>query len=163
MQHPTIKAIETTYKGYRFRSRLEARWAVFFDALGVKWEYEPEGFELPSGRYLPDFRLDEVHPKIPVYAEVKPEGGDAAKARALAEAGATVLLLEGAPWGRCYPLFIGSHMRQAMFFSVYDKPHLRLWEGGDASVAHLVSQPVWNAIIKARNARFEHGESGAAR
>jgi hypothetical protein len=54
----TIKAIETSYRGYRFRSRLEARWAVFFDTLGVKWEYEPEGFELPDGdRYLPDFRL----------------------------------------------------------------------------------------------------------
>lgn len=53
-----IKAIETFYKGYRFRSRLEARWAVFLDALGVKWEYEPEGFELPSGkRYLPDFKV----------------------------------------------------------------------------------------------------------
>lgn len=35
-----IKAIETSYKGYRFRSRTEARWAVFFDALGVRWEYE---------------------------------------------------------------------------------------------------------------------------
>lgn len=54
----TIKAIETSYRGYRFRSRLEARWAVFFETLGVKWEYEPEGFELPDGdRYLPDFRL----------------------------------------------------------------------------------------------------------
>ena len=53
-----IKPIETVYKGCRFRSRLEARWAVFFDALGVEWEYEPEGFELPSGRrYLPDFRV----------------------------------------------------------------------------------------------------------
>lgn len=41
-----IKAIETEYKGYRFRSRLEARWAVFFDALGVEWVYEPEGFDL---------------------------------------------------------------------------------------------------------------------
>ena len=39
-----IKAIETYYKGYRFRSRLEARWAVFFDAAGIKYEYEPEGF-----------------------------------------------------------------------------------------------------------------------
>lgn len=64
----TIKAIETRYKGYRFRSRLEARWAVFFDALGLKWDYEPEGFELAAGRYLPDFRVeypgrgpDEVH------------------------------------------------------------------------------------------------------
>ena len=53
-----IKAIETIYKGYRFRSRLEARWAVFFDALGVRYEYEPEGFDLGNGMYyLPDFRL----------------------------------------------------------------------------------------------------------
>lgn len=53
-----IKPIETVYNGYRFRSRLEARWAVFFDVLGVKYEYEPEGFELPSGaHYLPDFRV----------------------------------------------------------------------------------------------------------
>jgi len=40
-----IKAIETVYKGYRFRSRLEARWAVFFENVGIKWEYEKEGFE----------------------------------------------------------------------------------------------------------------------
>lgn len=54
----TIKPIETVYNGYRFRSRLEARWAVFFDALKVNYEYEPEGFELPSGNYyLPDFRI----------------------------------------------------------------------------------------------------------
>lgn len=52
-----IKAIETRYAGCRFRSRLEARWAVFFNTLGIRWEYEPEGFELPSGRYLPDFYL----------------------------------------------------------------------------------------------------------
>ena len=53
-----IKAIETSYKGYKFRSRLEARYALFFDTLGIKWEYEPEGFELPGGvRYLPDFKV----------------------------------------------------------------------------------------------------------
>jgi len=52
-----IKAIETSYKGYLFRSRLEARWAVFFDALGIVWEYEREGFELDGLRYLPDFWL----------------------------------------------------------------------------------------------------------
>ncbi len=39
-----MRPIETKYKGCRFRSRLEARWAVFFDALGIKWRYEPEGF-----------------------------------------------------------------------------------------------------------------------
>ena len=53
-----IKPIETYYNGYRFRSRLEARWAVFFDALGVKYEYEPEGFDLGDGLYyLPDFKV----------------------------------------------------------------------------------------------------------
>jgi hypothetical protein len=55
-----IKAIETRYKGCRFRSRLEARWAVFFDSLGIKWEYEKEGYSLPSGNYLPDFWLPEA-------------------------------------------------------------------------------------------------------
>lgn len=63
-----IKAIETRYAGCRFRSRLEARWAKFFDTAGVKWEYEPEGFEMPSGRYLPDFWL----PDVGVWVEVKP-------------------------------------------------------------------------------------------
>lgn len=52
-----IRAIETRYAGCRFRSRLEARWAVFFDTLQIPWEYEPEGFETSNGPYLPDFRL----------------------------------------------------------------------------------------------------------
>jgi nucleoside 2-deoxyribosyltransferase len=64
-----IKAIETKYKGYRFRSRTEARWAVFFDTAGVPWQYELEGFHLPSGRkYLPDFYL----PTHKAWLEVKP-------------------------------------------------------------------------------------------
>lgn len=56
-----IKPIETCYNGYRFRSRLEARWAVFFNAINADWEYEPEGFVLKDGTYyLPDFRLRNV-------------------------------------------------------------------------------------------------------
>lgn len=58
MTATTLKAINTRYAGHLFRSRLEARWAVFFDHLGISWEYEPEGYELPDGtRYLPDFRI----------------------------------------------------------------------------------------------------------
>lgn len=58
MKMKQIKAIQTSYAGYKFRSRLEARWAVFFDALGIKWEYEPEGFDLGGGvYYLPDFKV----------------------------------------------------------------------------------------------------------
>lgn len=52
-----IKPIETYYNGYCFRSRLEARWAVFFDTLGVKYEYEPEGLIKNGIRYLPDFKV----------------------------------------------------------------------------------------------------------
>lgn len=70
-----IKPIETVYNGYRFRSRLEARWAVFFDAADIKYEYEPEGFKLPSGGYLPDFYL----PELQVYVEIKPFNRDVVK------------------------------------------------------------------------------------
>ncbi len=63
-----IKPIETIYNGYRFRSRLEARWAVFFDALGIKYEYEREGYKTPHGCYLPDFWL----PEIQTFVEIKP-------------------------------------------------------------------------------------------
>jgi len=52
-----IKAIETVYNGYKFRSRLEAKWAVFFDAVGIKYQYEIEGYEMDDIRYLPDFYL----------------------------------------------------------------------------------------------------------
>lgn len=72
-----MKAIETRYKGYRFRSRTEARWAVFFDNLVciTEWQYEPEGFELDSGaRYLPDFRVHHTE-YSDVWFEVKPRLG----------------------------------------------------------------------------------------
>ena len=68
MTDQPIKAIETRYKGFRFRSRLEARWAVFLDTLGVKWEYEKEGYSLGDGvYYLPDFYL----PDMTSWLEVK--------------------------------------------------------------------------------------------
>lgn len=54
---PTIGAIPTVYQGIRFRSRLEARWAVFFDQMGWDWEFEPEGYTDGRTRYLPDFWL----------------------------------------------------------------------------------------------------------
>lgn len=56
-----IKPIETFYNRYRFRSRLEARWAVFFDKAGIKYQYEPQGYKLSDGTwYLPDFYLPDV-------------------------------------------------------------------------------------------------------
>lgn len=66
----TIKAIETEYGGVLFRSRLEARWAVFFDALQIEWRYEDEAYTFQEWNYLPDFYL----PKYGTFVEVK---GDA--------------------------------------------------------------------------------------
>lgn len=64
----TIQPIMTRYKGYRMRSRLEARYAVFLDHMEIPFEYEPEGFQTEHGGYLPDFFL----PTINLYLEVKP-------------------------------------------------------------------------------------------
>ncbi len=76
----TIPAIETHYAGCRFRSRLEARWAVFFDRAGIAWQYEPQGYQIDvAGEkrpYLPDFWLPDVDGGT--WCEVKgsPEGMD---------------------------------------------------------------------------------------
>jgi len=64
-----MKAISTRYDGYLFRSRLEARWAVFFNHINLPYEYEIEGYKLNNGKcYLPDFYLPTLH----LFAEVKP-------------------------------------------------------------------------------------------
>lgn len=69
-----VRAIETRYLGCRFRSRLEARYAVLFEELGLQWEHEPEGFELSCGkRYLPDFLVRfQPDDRDGFYFEVKP-------------------------------------------------------------------------------------------
>lgn len=65
-----MKAIETQFKGILYRSRTEARWAVFMDALKFPFVYEPEGFDLKQdGWYIPDFWL----PSIETFMEIKPE------------------------------------------------------------------------------------------
>jgi hypothetical protein len=58
--------IPTKYRGTMFRSRLEARWAAFFDLLGWEWVYEP----IDGHGYVPDFALMGA---CPVLVEVKPD------------------------------------------------------------------------------------------
>jgi hypothetical protein len=48
---------ETKFHGITYKSRQEARWAVFFESLGIPYEYEPEGFDWGETKYLPDFYL----------------------------------------------------------------------------------------------------------
>lgn len=59
--------LETVFGSRCFRSRTEARWAVFFDAMGWSYEYERDGFQFGKCRYLPDFWL----PGLKVWWEVK--------------------------------------------------------------------------------------------
>jgi len=80
-------AVPTEYRGHRFRSRVEARWAVFFDVLRVPYEYEPETFDVGGQWYLPDFviRPDPQHGRV--FFEVKgeqPNVEELAKAKGLA-------------------------------------------------------------------------------
>ncbi len=85
-----MKAIETVYKGYKFRSRLESRWAVFFDSLNIPWVYEPEGIEINGIKYLPDFYL----PDCKQFFEVKGvmSNDDERKINALMDAGYSVTI-----------------------------------------------------------------------
>jgi hypothetical protein len=182
-----LKAIETYYAGYRFRSRLEARWAVFLEACGLKFDYEPEGFDLDGIRYLPDFW---VHPQftadvpdIPAvlgfWLEVKgppvAEGDEAwRKAEALtAISGAPVALFSGqirfplhgwlfTPWngnrGTGSPEKVG--WMRCPECGLYWVVH-----GLDDMLCFCLTKRasrgrVEQAVYRAMQARFEHGERG---
>lgn len=52
-----IKPLPSIYAGTYFRSRLEARWAAYFDMIGVTWQYEPESYDLNSGNSVDSYEL----------------------------------------------------------------------------------------------------------
>lgn len=68
----TIKVYPTIYNGTRFRSRNEARWALFFDLIEEPWSYEPRRFNLRHGSYLPDFHLPKAYAGRGMWIECKP-------------------------------------------------------------------------------------------
>jgi hypothetical protein len=178
--------IPTRFKGCHFRSRLEARWAVFFDHMQIAWEYEPEGFTLPDGTmYLPEFLLPEltdVQNHSPVWVEVKKPGGDIRKTvefcRALwqefvhtdALDCTRVLILDGSPsrlpldgfnlWGNA--TCGGTHRAfDEKYLTTHPHPFrfLSFYEEEFNSTSAINKVSV--AVNAARSARFEHGQSGA--
>lgn len=148
-----IKAIETKYNGYKFRSRLEARWAVFFDELEVAYEYEPEGFDLSGvfsnlfpGKtasenlwYLPDFYL----PDYGWYVEIKPSGNLEQHKESLAKCGLLahvrqIFVVVGSPGSNTYnvyPLNPVDSPTQSYVFSTGRKCD-RLWLSCDETGAY---------------------------
>lgn len=160
-----MKAIETRYKGYRFRSRLEARWAVFFDALKIGWEYEPEGYELKDGtRYLPDFKLLDTGQVPDIYIEIKGSfplpARDAQKlwdfSSELLLQGRDVgfLIIVGPPGGCLGPAFLDGAFNGRRTNGVIEVTEFL------AKGYKLGKEDLTNAIDAARAARFEFGEQG---
>lgn len=72
--HPQLSnslntAQRVLYSGYCFRSRLETRWAIFFESLKIDYLYECKKFIFPDKRtYTPDFYL----PDLKMWIEIKP-------------------------------------------------------------------------------------------
>lgn len=164
---PRMKPIETRAYGHRFRSRLEARWAVAFTKARIQWQYEPEGFHLgDAGLYLPDFWL----PQVSMWAEVKagkPTDDELAKAQALAtESGFPCLLLAGPPAPYAYWAVEPDH--SAIDYCPFEGSDYHLQEGrffGSSGASGTFPMPFdpgfgpHSAVEAALSQRFEHGES----
>jgi hypothetical protein len=171
------RAIETNYRGYRFRSRTETRWAVFFDAAGIAWQYEAEGYNLGGRYYLPDFFL----PELKVFVEVKPAKEATEQAapllRALAEAsGCRTLFAIGAPGvDNDKPFLECSNFANEVWRPAIGQCPFcnRIAFGFSPSIScrcvgniRLLKAPfckplrLQHALSEAQRARFEHGEDG---
>lgn len=104
----------TEYRGTRFMSRLEARWAVFFDYCYVRWRYEPSllysGHRYDITMYVPDFSLDTENEFL--FAEVKPsiELISDLEWEKMELAGPRMVILDGPPENRTYQRMNGSEL-----------------------------------------------------
>jgi hypothetical protein len=182
----TIKAIETRYSGCRFRSRLEARWAVFFDAIGFRWEYEPQGYIVDGTPYLPDFKLILPDEQV-MFSEVKSdetddhEGVHVRLCRGLAKlTSIPIILLTGLPAYRMYHLFtpqLDLTSFHAAFFKDYpsfveiadwywwqaiecDERTGRLnFRLNERAARKSFGRRLVEGVQAARSARFEHGDT----
>ncbi len=130
-----MKAIETVYNGYRFRSRLEARWAVFFDTLGVVYRYEFEGYDLDGTWYLPDFWLPELSGWIEIKGQI-PTDEENEKARRLALASQKDVFIL---WGDLQPFWHESKPLMSL-----EESHRLLEETGEY---HPVSKLIYHGAL----------------
>lgn len=171
-----LTAIQTRYKGHKFRSRLEARWAVFFEAAGIRWIYEQEGFLVNGKPYLPDFYLPEFG-----YFEVKgrPECNLALLQEFSDQSGELVILaFEEVPLPRSGHGYLkiltpnSYHAEGDLVFWGYNDMFLQCTECMKITIQNEVydtikgnccegarEMSIEHALLAAREARFEHGES----
>lgn len=168
----TVKAIETEYKGYRFRSRLEARWAVAFDAMGIEWQYEPEGYVLDDGtKYLPDFKLMNVRHRSlldqfePIFVEVKGYLTPEDKHK-VDEFPLPIVLIGEIPSddlphtdADC-DFWSFKYIDYDMYGGFFAKHGKDIWFTGPDHDEWDMGRLMRTGINAAKKARFEHGESG---
>lgn len=175
-----IKARETEYAGCRFRSRLEARWAVFLDTAGIGWDYEPEGLVVGwrhrTLKWLPDFWLHSAQ-----WGEVKGalDGAEFLRLLALANGvsdcgqGNDVVVLGHIPGWRDVRWPVQLHRHDGRLWAVpWDPEHEcpvpcpAIAEGNLTPELLLAGypriMPEWaeEPMDRARKARFEWGQSG---
>lgn len=99
-----MRALQTKHNGVLYRSRTEARWAVFFEQMGWTFVYEPEGYDLDGEWYLPDFWLQEFEMFVEIKAEA-PTEAEIAKAEALHKySRKRVILIAGSPGIETYQI-----------------------------------------------------------
>lgn len=56
-----LQAQRDWYNGIEFRSKLESKTAQALDNIGIRYEYEPDGYKLSNGMwYRPDFWLPDA-------------------------------------------------------------------------------------------------------
>jgi len=96
-----VESIPTFFDGWKFRSRTEARWAVFFKETKTDYIYEAEGYEIEdSVWYLPDFYLTK-HDSFVEIKGVEPSAEEYSKCRNLCKlTEKSVFLVWGVP-GDC--------------------------------------------------------------
>ena len=73
MKSTKIPSKPTDYNGVTYRSQLEARWAVFFDSLFIRHEYEPEWMEVEAGMKVVSYKPDFYLPDLNLWVEIKPQ------------------------------------------------------------------------------------------
>lgn len=167
-----VSAIQTAYASCRFRSRIEARWAVFFDCMGIPYEYEPDGYFVAGAAYLPDFYLRKQH----LFVEVKPDDPtpeEIDKATGLAvETEREVIIAMGGPQERFQLIRIAPSGVQyrGLWVWAWDRnpragPHLvseddSQWLGGGDGHALPTKRPMFSGALEdayatAKSARFE--------
>ncbi len=154
-----IKTIPTIYKNIKFRSRLEARWAVFFDELGIKYLYEYEGFELANKEwYLPDFYL----PEYGIYCEVKPSiievNENINTFNEFAKGRYWLLLLVGSPNVNTTYLFANSTINNVVpFVNLIADKYGKFWSSAydfESKEDNFIDYNLFNKLIHAGTGRW---------